>query len=105
MKRDSSSALVVSVAPYTFATRSRKAARAYATAYRTRFVAFAAAGRAGRWDRAGSSVVDGIEVEQVAVRAIATQPGKRSMLRNLLGSYLPAAARMARDVWADRSDV
>lgn len=87
--------LVISLDAYRFSTRSRKAASAYSTLGATVFLGLSGAGRTGRWDAPGEFERDGLSVRQLYVRRPWVKPNRRSQLRNLVISYVPALARMA----------
>lgn len=97
--------LVVTLDAYRFSTRSRKAAQRYATIAPTVFLGLAAAGRTGRWDVPGEWRVDAIDVVQVRVKQPWVAPTRRNQLRNLFISYLPAFARLAKQVLTTPADV
>lgn len=88
--------LVLSLTPYRFATRARKAAFHLARSHRVVFASLAAAGRTGIRDSPGDFTVDGIAVSQVPVGRIRQSTDLWSRLWNLFAVYLPAYARLAR---------
>ena len=97
--------LIVSMGPYRFSTRTRKAAQAYLGLGEVTFVGLQGVGRTGKRDVEGSWRTEGIEVVQVGVRAPATSPSRRSQTVNLLRSYLPAFVRLCREIWRRPADV
>ena len=90
--------LVLSLTPYRFATRARKAAFHLARSRNVAFVSLAAAGRTGIRDAPGRSAVDGVAITQVPVGRIRQSTGVLSRVWNLLVVYLPAYVRLARVV-------
>lgn len=87
--------LVLSLTPYRFATRARKAAFHLARSHRVVFASLAAAGRTGIRDSPGRSTVDGIAITQVPVGRIRQSTDLFSRIWNLLVVYLPAYVRLA----------
>lgn len=90
--------LVLSLVPYRFATRARKAAFVIAQEWRTAFLSLAAVGRTGVRDRPGSWAIDGVNVSQVEVGPIKQSSGINSRIWNLLIAYAPAHRRLAKAV-------
>jgi glycosyltransferase involved in cell wall biosynthesis len=97
--------LVVSLAPYRFATRTRKAAVAYLATADVEFLGLQGVGRTGKWDKAGTDHVDGIRVKHVRVRPPSAESGLRHQVSNVLLSYLPAFARLVADAVRTPADV
>ena len=97
--------LVVTLDAYRFSRRGRKSAAAYARRGPCMFLGLAAVGRAGRWDRAGSWRVDGIDVRQLPARTPRTERTPLNQVRNALRSYLPAYLRLAAAVLRTPADV
>ena len=97
--------LVLSMAPYRYATRTRKAAVAYRGRGPVTFLALQGVGRTGTRDSAGTSSINGMTVHQVPLRMPLTAPTVYSQLSNLLRSYLPALGRLVREVWQLDADV
>lgn len=90
------SVLVLSLAPFRYATRTRKASRSYAEAgYAVRFLGMQSAGRTSTRVPAGvSSVGASITAHHVRVRRPKMGLSRATQLDNLLLSYLPALARL-----------
>jgi glycosyltransferase involved in cell wall biosynthesis len=97
--------LIVSLAPYRFATRTRKAAIAYRATADVEFLGLQGVGRTGKWDKAGTDHVDGIRVTHVPVRHPSAESGLRHQLSNVLISYLPAFARLVAGTVRTPADV
>ena len=97
--------LVLSMAPYRYATRTRKAAVAYRDRGAVIFLALQGVGRTGNWDVFGSRTQDGVIVHQVRVRSVSTAPNTLAQLSNLARSYVPAFVRLIREVWRRDADV
>lgn len=97
--------LVISMPPWQYATRTRKAAISYAQDGQVTFIAPQGVGRTGKWDEAGARTEEGVDIVQVPVRALDSRPGKKSMVRNLVSSYLPAVAQLARKTQATPAEV
>jgi glycosyltransferase involved in cell wall biosynthesis len=97
--------LIVSLAPYRFATRTRKAAVAYRASADVEFLVLQGVGRTGKWDKAGTHHVDGIRVKHVHVRPPSAESGLRHQVSNILSSYLPAFARLVVDAVQTPADV
>ncbi|MCO1653881.1 glycosyltransferase family 4 protein [Pseudonocardia humida] len=97
--------LVLSMAPYRYATRTRKAAVAYRDRGPVTFLSLQGVGRTGKRDSAGTRLTDGVSVHQVPLRTPSTAPTVPSQLSNLLRSYLPAFGRLVREVWRRDGDV
>jgi glycosyltransferase involved in cell wall biosynthesis len=97
--------LIVSLAPYRFATRTRKAAVAYRATADVVFLGLQGVGRTGKRDRSGASLVDGIHVRQVPVRPLTAEPGLWHQLRNVLWSYTPSFARLVYHAIRTPADV
>lgn len=89
-------ALVVSLAPFKFGTRSRKAALAFVASgtAKVSYLAPQSVGRTGQWDRAGVWDVTGVSVTQVKCAEPRTEPDCRTQIRNLIVSYIPALVRL-----------
>lgn len=105
MRAPSVDVLVLSLSPYRFATRARKAAHAIATQRPTAYISLEAVGRTGVRDRPGSWVSDGVDITQVRVAAIKQSGSLGSRLWNLFIAYLPAHRRLARQVLNQPSKV
>jgi glycosyltransferase involved in cell wall biosynthesis len=86
--------LVLSLAPYRYATRARKAADVLALTAPTLFVSLSAAGRTGRRDRPGRFRAGSVSVIQVPIRGLASGVRRTDQMRNLLLAYLPAFLRL-----------
>lgn len=88
--------LVLSLAPFRYATRTRKASRSYADAgYAVRFLGMQSAGRTSTRVEAGSSQVgDSIVAHHVKVRRPAMGLSRATQVKNLTLSYLPALVRI-----------
>lgn len=97
--------LVVSLAPYRYATRARKAARSLTEVAEVHYLAPAAVGRTGHWDEPGRRQVDGIDVLQVPVPTPRSEPTPVNQVVNLTRSYLPALARLTRQALRTPADV
>jgi glycosyltransferase involved in cell wall biosynthesis len=93
------------MAPYRYATRTRKAAVAYHDRGPVTFLSLQGVGRTGKRDSAGTRTTDGVSVHQVPLRPPSTAPTVPSQLSNLLRSYLPAFGRLVREVWRRDADV
>lgn len=89
-------ALVISLAPFAFATRSRKAAVQLARDADTTFLALSKVGRNKNWDKAGIWTTDNIRIVQVSVATPRTAPTKINQIRNILLVYLPGLVRLVR---------
>lgn len=100
-------ALVISLAPFRFGTRARKAALAFrvAEAAQVSYVAPARIGRTGQWDKPGTWEVDGVRVCQVECAEPLTEPTFRTQIRNLFRSYAPALFRIMIRVVRTRADL
>lgn len=98
MKAPCVDALVLSLSPYRFATRARKAAYAIAGQLSTAYISLEAVGRTGVRDRPGSWVSDGVHITQVQVASIKQSGSLGSRFWNLFIAYLPAHRRLARRV-------
>lgn len=96
--------LVLSMGPYKFATRTRKASRSYLGIGSVGFLSLAGVGRTGKFDRPGRWVVDGVSVKQVPVRTPNLSPSTRTALTNLILGYLPGFVRMGRAVMRTRAE-
>ncbi|MEU5564180.1 glycosyltransferase [Micromonospora musae] len=94
--------LLCDLAPYRHSTRTRKIATTVAPRRpgEVRAVTLARVGRLGMSDVPGDSCVDGVQVEQVAVREIDDRRRFSASIRNLLLGYLPALWRLRRRVLA-----
>lgn len=97
--------LVISMGPYRFSTRTRKASIAYITMGNVTFLGLEGVGRTGKWDKSGSWDADGVHVVQVPVHLPSTTPGLTSQIINVLRSYAPAMVRMLWEVWRRPADV
>lgn len=97
--------LILSLAPYRFATRTRKAAVAYQAIADVEFLGLQGVGRTGKRDIAGKSHVDGIRVNHVRVRPVSAEPGLRHQVTNVMTSYAPAFARLALEAIRTPADV
>lgn len=97
--------LVLSLTPYRFATRARKAAFHLARSRRVVFASLAAAGRTGVRDAPGRTRLDRVEITQVPVGRIRQSTGVFSRVWNLIVVYLPAYVRLARVVQRSPSRV
>ncbi len=97
--------LVISLAPYRYATRARKAARTLSEIATVSYLAPAAVGRTGHYDSPGRTQVDGIDVIQVPLRIPRSEPTHRNQMINLVRSYLPALIRLSRHAWRTPADV
>ncbi len=87
--------VVVSLLPYKFATRSRKAVRQYDVACGSAlFVSLQGAGRAGHRDEAGRTRDGNIDIHQVVTRKPKSGTSARDQVVNLLTCYLPAYLRL-----------
>lgn len=90
--------LVISLAPFKFATRTRKAASLISRTRDTTHLSLARAGRTGVADRHGKWVDDGVRVVQVPVIAPRTDPTRWNQVRNLVVCYVPGMALLAIEV-------
>ncbi len=97
--------LVVSMPPYRYATRTRKAAAAYRSRGPVTFLGLQGVGRTGKWDTHGTDTRDGVVVHQVRVRPPSTAATRSSRLTNLVGSYLTAFGRLVHEVWRRDAEV
>lgn len=90
------SVLVLSLAPFRYATRTRKAAHSYSDAgYDVRFLGMQRAGRTSTRVDAGTSIVsDAITAHHVKVRAPKMGLSRATQAENLTRSYVPAMARL-----------
>lgn len=86
--------LVITVDPYQYATRAKKAAAAYRGIAETTYLGTSGVGRTGRWAEPGETTEDGVRVIHVPVRRPWLRPTRRTQLRNLLVSYVPAIIRI-----------
>src|SRR5690606_17479599 len=83
--RPATRTLVITLDPFRYSTRARKASLRYAGRGRTLFLGTAGVGRTGRWDQPGGFGVNGtLQVKQLPVRRPRTQPGARSKVHNAL---------------------
>jgi glycosyltransferase involved in cell wall biosynthesis len=89
-------ALIVSLAPFKFGTRARKAALAFVSsgADKVSYLAPARIGRTGQWDQAGAWESGGVSIFQVECVEPHTEPNFRTQIRNLMVSYIPALFRL-----------
>lgn len=87
---------MLSLAPFRYATRTRKASRSYAEAgYAVRFLGMQSAGRTSKRVNAGvSSVGASITAHHVRVRRPKMGLSRATQVDNLLLSYLPALFRL-----------
>ncbi|SRR5580765_721077 len=100
------SVIVVTMDSFKHSTRARKAALTYAEAsFATQFLGMSAAGRTKRWEPAGRYTYEGVDVQLVPMRTPATSPSRRSVLRNVCLTYVPALIRMSRTLWKTQADV
>lgn len=97
--------LVITLDTWRFATRSKKSAIQYAQRGRTQFVGLASAGRTRRWDAPGEFVEDGVDVLTLAMVQPATRPSVMNHLRNIARCYVPALARLIKEVWTRPAEV
>lgn len=88
-------ALVLSLLPYAFATRSRKAAAVLSADHDTTFISLSKVGRNKSWDRHGRWDVGGVKIQQVSVRTPRTEPTRLNILLNVLRCYLPGLVRLS----------
>lgn len=89
------SVLVLSMAPWRFATRTRKGAREYARhSLDVSFLALQQVGRTAKRVPSGTTECDGVLAHHVKVRSPATAGTSRARLANLALSYIPAMGRM-----------
>lgn len=98
------SALVLSLVPFKFATRPRKAAVTFARSRLTRFIAPAAAGRTGYRVSPGDGVESNISITHVRVGRIRTGSGVQTGLLNVMLAYLPAYWRILFKALQHRAD-
>lgn len=100
------SVLVLSMPPWTYATRTRKGAREYAKNGNTvSFLAMQQVGRTGKRAHAGTDVVDGVMAHHVEVKPPLSQGSLRARLSNVLKSYLPALLRLTRAALRRPTDI
>ena len=93
--RDVGSVLVLSLGPYPNATRTRKAALAYAEAgFDVRFLGQQRAGRAVGSVEAGTVEADGVVAHHVKVTVPDFGSSKLSQVRNVVRSFAPAFSRI-----------
>lgn len=97
--------LVVSLAPYRFATRARKAARTLAAVADVVYLAPSGVGRTSHWDVPRRTRIDGVRVIQVPVAAARNEPTRANQAVNLVRSYLPALGRLVREALRTPADV
>lgn len=95
---DHSKLLVLSLQPYKFATRPRKAAAFMSQSTEVLFVSPAAIGRAGQNDQPGRFEMDGVKVLQVESKVARPEPTTLNVARNLFGVYSPTGVRLLRQV-------
>lgn len=89
-------ALILTLIPFKFGTRARKAATALAPRMPTRYLALARVGRTGLWDSPRSWVEDEeLSVHQVPVAAPRTEPRRGNQIRNIAVCYVPAFFKLA----------
>ena len=97
--------LVLTLDAYQYSTRAKKAAIEYSKTRQTTFLGFSGVGRTGRWAEPGEFLADVVRVIQVPVRRPWVAPNKRTQLRNLLVSYMPAIVRMTVAALRNPADV
>lgn len=97
--------LVISLAPFKFATRSRKAASVLARTSSTVHLSPARVGRNKMWDKAGSWMDQGVEIVQVPAAQPRTEPTRSNQVFNIMICYLPAFLRMSLQTIRRRADV
>lgn len=91
--------LVLSLQPFRFATRPRKAAQYLVAESEVLFLSPSAIGRAGQWDRAGRRIDgSGVRILQVAAKKAHSQPTVLNMIKNITGIYFPLGLRILRQV-------
>ena len=102
METISRSLLLCDLAPFRHSTRTRKIASTVAPGRpgEVSAITLSRVGRLGMSDHPGLSVIDGVEVEQLAVREIEDRRTFTASVRNLLVGYLPALWRLRRRVLA-----
>lgn len=98
-------ALVLSLLPHAFATRSRKAAAVLSADHDCTFVSLSKVGRNKSWDKPGNWVVDGVMIRQVAVRTPRTEPTRQNILLNVLQCYLPGLVRLVATTIREPAEV
>jgi len=86
--------LVISMGPYKFATRPRKAADSYAELVSTRFLSLQGVGRTGKRDQSGTTKDGVLVIEQIPVREPRVDLGAMSLAYNALCCYLPALLKL-----------
>lgn len=96
--------LVLSLQPYKFATRPRKAAAFLSEFADVLFLSPATIGRAGQNDEPGNFMVDGVRVLQLESKRAHTEPSAMNVGRNLVGIYGPTALRLLRQVLSTEAD-
>jgi glycosyltransferase involved in cell wall biosynthesis len=89
-------ALVLSLAPYRESHRAGKVARSYAKRLPTTYLALQAAGRSGVPGAAGVFSIDGIRVLHMPAKPAIDTARALTPWVNLVRTYLPALARLAR---------
>jgi glycosyltransferase involved in cell wall biosynthesis len=97
--------LVLSLPPFLYATRGRKAAESFAKVTSTAFLGLEAAGRSGRRHKPGNFVFDGVSVHQVRVAMPRTSSSAFTQIWNLVFVFLPAFVRMLRVVLRTHAEV
>lgn len=91
--------LILSLQPYKFATRPKKAAEQFSLQHPTIFLAPSKIGRSKQWDKPHHGWVrDNLIVKQISVGQIYTKPTTLNQLRNAGFVYLPLLARWGREV-------
>lgn len=90
--------LVLSLQPFRFATRPRKAAQTLAGKCDVLFLSPSAIGRAGQWDVPGHRVEHGVKVLQLPADTPKTAPNSFTALYNIAKVYGVVGVRLARQV-------
>lgn len=90
--------LVLSLQPFRFATRPRKAAQALAGTCDVLFLSPSAIGRAGQWDVPGHRLEDGVKILQLPADTPKTSPNLLTALYNMAKVYGVVGLRLARQV-------
>lgn len=96
--------LVVSLQPFNYATRTRKAALTLSKNHEVEFLSLAGIGRAGTWDKAGVRYENGVRIRQIFVPRTISEPSKINHLRNIVGVYFPGILKLLYAVFRTKSD-
>lgn len=97
--QDSHRVLVLSLQPYKFATRPKKAAEQFSLYHPTMFLAPSKIGRSKQWDEPRREWArNNLLVTQIAVGHIRTEPTIQNQLLNTGFTYLPLLARWGKQI-------